>query len=151
MKTSRKQKTQQMVEGFIAVQKAIGTRKGGLFQKYGLSRSQVHILYALHHGRELTVKDIASKMGITSSAATQIIEGMVMTGFVERKQDQKDRRIVHVAFSETGKKRFDIFKNEHTEQIMETFSVLSDRELEALIAINRKIIGKLEEAHANHS
>ncbi len=151
MTQSRKEKIQEMFEGFMSLQKALGTRKDSFFQKYDLNRSQVHILYAIAQGKELTVKDVASKMGITSSAATQMIEGLVIAGFIQRSHDKKDRRIVHINFSDNGKKKFETFKKNHMERIAKTFETISDKELDAMITIPRKVLNNLETADRSHS
>lgn len=123
----------------MSLQKAMGTRKDHFLKKFGLTAPQMHILYAVAHKR-LTVKDIASKMGITSSAATQIIEGLVNLNYVERKPDSQDHRVVHVQFSREGKKKFENFKQSHQERMGQIFAALTDQELDALISIPRKIL-----------
>lgn len=148
-KSSRSQKIQQMFEGFMSLQKALGTRKDSFFKQYRLTKPQMHILYSISQCGNLTVKDIASKMGITSSAATQMIEGLVDEKFIERTHDNNDRRIVHVAFSTPGKKRFEAFKKAHIERVARTFEVLSDKELDALITIPKKVLEKLETSDHN--
>jgi|GEM_PF-1438796 len=143
-KQPRQQKIQEMFEGFMALQKAIGASKDNFFQKYNLGRSQAQILYAIAHEKTVTVKDIATKMGVTSSAATQMIECLVDQGFVQRSHDNKDRRIVNIQFSPEGKKRFEIFKKDHINRIAELFEVLTDEELEMFIQLPKKVLQKIE-------
>jgi len=140
----RKEKIQNLFEGLMALKKVIGTRRERFLKQTDLSSQQMHILYMLAHEDRLTVKDVAAMMGITSSAATQIIEGLVKSGYVERIRDNEDRRVVHLQFSAQGKTNFENFKKAHMERIGLAFEVLTDQELELLINIPTKIL-----AHAN--
>lgn len=137
------ERAEKVFEGFMALQKALGTHKDKFFADYGLSRAQVHILYAIAHYSSVTVKDIAEKMGITSSAATQIIEGLVKLDFVERAQDKEDRRVVHLKFSKKGEAKFKAFKKDHMARFAQRIAVLTEQELELLMGIPEKILNNL--------
>jgi DNA-binding MarR family transcriptional regulator len=137
---TRQQKIQQLFEGFMYLQKTMGTRKHEFLKKFGLTIPQMHILYSLDQNKMLTVKDVSQKMGITSSAATQIIEGLVNAGYIERKADEADRRVVHIQFSSSGEKKFAEFRQAHLQHISRIFSGLSDQELDLLIELPKKIL-----------
>ena len=123
----------------MTLQKAMGTQKDAFLQTYGLTRPQVHILYSLLDG-PMTVKEIAARMGITSSAATQIIQGLVNAHYVSRRPDKKDRRIVHIYFSAEGQSRFEKFREEHMVRLALIFEGLTDAELDLLISIPKKAL-----------
>ena len=124
----------------MALRKAMGPRKECFLHQHGLTGPQLHILYALAHVGNFNVKEIAAKMGVTSSAATQIIEGLVKAGYVERNQDEHDRRIVHVEFSVPGKRKFENIRRAHMERVCLLFNVLSDSEIDLLIGISEKVL-----------
>jgi DNA-binding MarR family transcriptional regulator len=65
---------------------------------------------------------------------------LVKLGYVERKRDEQDRRIVHLQFSTKGKIKFLDFKKVHMERIASIFEVLSEPELDLLINIPQKIL-----------
>ncbi len=112
------------------------------FREFHLHPAQVRILYFVKHRGSVTVKDIADVMGATSSAATQLVESMVKVGFLERKHDARDRRKVHVGLSDKGKAKFQKFRKDHLAWVRKLLSPLSDRELEQLIAIQKKVMRK---------
>ena len=144
MTSTRQPKIQKVFEEMLTMQKAIGTRKDRFLKKFGLTRPQTNILYALSHGNKLMVKDVARQMGITSGAATQIIEGLVKAGYVERRHNQKDRRKVQILFCEEGKKQFEKFKIKHMERIGQVFEALDDQEIDLLIKLAQKISGRVQ-------
>ena len=142
MDTLRRKKIQDIFEGFMVLQKAMGTQKDNFLKGYDLTRPQMHILYVLAQDGELTVKEVAARMGITSSAATQIIQGLVNSSYVERQPDTRDRRIVHIVFSLEGKKKFEKFRKAHIERLGLIFDILSDEELDLLIDIPKKALAQ---------
>ena len=141
---NHKQKIQNIFEGFMSMQKAMSSRKDLFLKQFELTVPQMHILYSIAQGKTLTVKDIATKMGITSSAATQIIQGLVKSGYVERKNDDRDGRVIHIQFSKEGQLKFKKFREAHLERISKIFASLTDQELDLLIEIPKKVL-----LHAN--
>ncbi len=53
-----------------------------------------------------TVKGVAADLGITSSAATQLIDGLVTSDYVIREINKQDRRTVVVSLSKRRKRRW---------------------------------------------
>lgn len=54
-------------------------------------------------GKGLRVSEIASFLGVTNSAVTQIITSLEKSGYVLREMDREDRRAVRVELSNRGK------------------------------------------------
>jgi DNA-binding MarR family transcriptional regulator len=79
---------------------------------------------AIGEQQRITMTNIASTIGVTLSTATHTINSLVDKGFVERVQDQRDRRVVHVKFSRKG-------RNIHR-YVVESRRVLSQSILERL-------------------
>jgi len=68
----------------------------------GLSPSQAITLMHLHHSGVSDVTEIAERVGVTSAAASQLIERMVQMGLVVRSESQEDRRYKQVELTEQG-------------------------------------------------
>ncbi len=67
-----------------------------------LSLSEFKCLRAFRNDTELSVKDIAHRMSLTSSRLTRIIDGLVKKRFVTRHIDPHDRRIINVRLTKQG-------------------------------------------------
>ncbi|TSC65959.1 MAG: MarR family transcriptional regulator [Candidatus Doudnabacteria bacterium Gr01-1014_77] len=102
------------------------------------------VMYFISEGGSKTIKDIAEIMNISSSAATQMIEGLVKNGFLERVVHPTDRRSVQISMSKIGRKTFDQFKIQHLRQMQNLLVSLSDAEIEILLKIPAKILKQLE-------
>ena len=67
-----------------------------------LSLSEFKCLRAFRNDTELSVKDIAHRMSLTSSRLTRIIDGLVRKHYVTRHIDPQDRRIINVRLTRQG-------------------------------------------------
>jgi len=70
---------------------------------YGISISQSHILDTLAEEGDLTMQQLARRMFKSVSTMTRVVAQLVRRGYVKRRQDPEDRRIVHVSITPQGK------------------------------------------------
>ncbi|MCB2204760.1 MarR family transcriptional regulator [bacterium] len=71
-------------------------------ERANISLSEFKCLRAFRNDTELSVKDIAHRMSLTSSRLTRIIDGLVKKRFVTRHIDPEDRRIINVRLTKQG-------------------------------------------------
>jgi DNA-binding MarR family transcriptional regulator len=62
-------------------------------KEQGLSMGQLGALMRLHHGGACGVSDIGLQLGVTSAAASQMIDRLAQMGLLERTEDPHDRRV----------------------------------------------------------
>lgn len=74
-----------------------------LMAETGLSPSQLGTLMRLRHCRSIGVSEIGGHIGITTPAASQLVDRLVVQGLLERTEDPIDRRYKQVSLSEKGK------------------------------------------------
>lgn len=102
--------------------------------------AQMGMLMVIEQCGESTVKDVAKTLGITSSAATQLVDGLVMGGYLTRKISTEDRRAVTLALSKKSKNQVERMKKHTLERFLTVFKVLNDTEFNRYLALNKKII-----------
>lgn len=129
-------------EAISGLQRIMSAEMPRHLKKYKLSRPQVGLMFYLSYHPDCTIKDIAAMMNISSSAATQIVEGIVRSGWVARGPDPDDRRSVRVKMSAKGELKFSQLKKAHFKYMQYLLADLSDKEMELLISIPEKIIHK---------
>ncbi|MDI3496184.1 MAG: hypothetical protein PWQ35_205 [Patescibacteria group bacterium] len=110
-----------------------------------ITPSQGFILRFVAKNSPTNIKTITQTLNITSSAATQLVGGLVDKGYLVRQANPDDRRIVTLSLSEKGKKLFKEFKEQGLQKMIELFDTLSDKELEQYANLNEKIIDSLLE------
>lgn len=146
MADSRKELVQQFFETLSATHRLLGNGHGsyGAEERGAKERRkpQTELLYILSRAKEMTIKQIAAAMYITSSAATQMVETLVKEGLLQRSDDPKDRRVVIVRLTSQGKTHFNNFKKSHLSQIDQALRKLSNEDLKQAIRIRRKIISE---------
>ena len=83
-------------------------RSGRDFKRFmdetGLSFSQLNVLMRLYHGGNSGVSEIGEQMGVTSAAASQAIDRLVLQGLIERSEDPRDRRAKRLVLTPKGRR-----------------------------------------------
>ena len=70
---------------------------------YGISISQSHILDTLAEEGDMTMQQLARRMFKSVSTMTRVVGQLVRRGYVKRRQNSEDRRVVHVSITPQGK------------------------------------------------
>jgi len=68
----------------------------------GLSMSQVNALFHIHRSGGCGVTDLGDNLGITSAAASQMLERLVQQQLILRTEDPDDRRVKQLVLTEKG-------------------------------------------------
>lgn len=104
-----------------------------------ITPSQWGAILTIEELGESTVKDVADALGITSSAATQLINGLVDNGYVLRTASKKDRRTVLLKLSKKTKVHVAQMKKQLVRKFLKLFEVLNEKEFSQYLALNKKI------------
>lgn len=77
-------------------------RAKGKYQEFDLNRSQASILFTLHRRSSMSQKELASSLNMTPPSITSAIQKMEREGYITRKPDEADQRIMRLALTEKG-------------------------------------------------
>jgi DNA-binding MarR family transcriptional regulator len=69
----------------------------------GLSMSQLGALLNLHHSESCAVSDLGEHLGVSSAAASQLLERLVQQHLIARSEDPDDRRVKQVVLTPEGR------------------------------------------------
>lgn len=72
-----------------------------------LSFSQVAALHVVDRENTVNVNEISNKLNLSMSATSRMIDELVKKGFIQRKEDQKNRRLKIISLTLNG----EIFMN----------------------------------------
>ena len=75
--------------------------------------------------KQVTVNHLAETANTTPGAVTQIVDGLIAKGFLERQKDETDKRKVFVQFSTEGKEKYNRMKEKHMQFLQSLFEVLT--------------------------
>jgi DNA-binding MarR family transcriptional regulator len=72
------------------------------FAGTALSTSRAHLLWELHSLGPSTQQSLATALGVTPRNVTGLVDGLEVTGYLERKPHPHDRRAVLVTLTDRG-------------------------------------------------
>lgn len=108
-------------------------------QSYGLNPTEFTVMEVLYSKGEQPIQIIGNKVLLASSSITYVIDQLEKKNFVERKVNEKDRRVTLVSLTDQGHKIMEDIFPQHTEIINELYSELSDDELSQLSESMKKV------------
>ena len=103
-----------------------------------LTYSQWQALNHVRKQKKVSIKQLAALLDVTSSAATQIVDGLVKKDFLVRERSREDRRVQKISLS----KRSFVQMEESMEKICPIFDVLDDDELGEYRRLTEKLAGR---------
>jgi len=98
----------------------------------------LRLLY-LAEDRHLRIGTIASNLEIGTNNTTQLVDGLVRDGLVERMTAPDDKRVIYAVLSEAGAALFAYVFPMNASRIQETWAPLSDKEKQLLIHLLARI------------
>ena len=81
----------------------IGKKAQELYAEYDLNRAQSGILFALHQEDSMSQKELAKRLNVTPPSITSMIKKMEQEGYITRKADEQDQRVMRLTLAQKGK------------------------------------------------
>ncbi len=108
-------------------------------RRFGGGRGGFLILSRLMEEDGLTQRQLADSVGIRAQSLSEALLGMEGKGYICRRPDAADRRVIRVYATEEGKAFFKEHQIRLARRAEEMFGVLSDREKQTLYGLLQKI------------
>jgi DNA-binding MarR family transcriptional regulator len=109
----------------------------------GLSRAEVGLLAALSSGPH-RITELAAREGISQPGVTQLVNRLQERGWVERRTDPQDGRVVVVAITGAGGEELERVRAEYRALLHEEITALDDEQVETLAAAVGILDGLIE-------
>ncbi len=140
MARDREQLVQEFFANFAVLKRQSTLSFGQAAGKVGLSLSQSEVLFVIKKNQPINSKELADLMQLSPGAVTQLVENLVQAGYLERTNDEKDRRVQLLSLSKDGLNKVIELKEYVHQQASEMANVLSDQELESMFNLQGKLI-----------
>ena len=111
----------------------------------GLSRSMIGTLFHLSHRDHAGVTDLGEHLGVSSAAASQMLEHLVEEGLIQRTEDPDDRRMKMITLTEKGSRVIKESVSARLGWVEELTTKFSEKEKELITSALELIIAKAEE------
>lgn len=99
-------------DDFVRSIRRARARNAGKHDADGLSLAQYLLLVPLLDEEPLASGELAARAAVSPPSATRMIDTLQRSGLVERSSCPKDRRVVHVRLTDTGRTKLEA-KREH--------------------------------------
>jgi len=139
----RKQLIEKVIDDIYELRKRISSEMHLYFVQANITHSQGLVLNLIKKKGIINIKELASLLSTTSSAATQLVDGLVNKGFLIRKRNPQDRRALKIELTEKAQKQGEILKNKSFETLASIFNILDDEELSKYYEINNKLLANI--------
>lgn len=134
------------------LERLISVRLDQVFQEHGLEAWEFDVLATLRRSGspfELSAGQLLNSMMITSGTMTNRIDRLEHRGFVGRRKDPTDGRVVLVALTPAGRRRVDAALQAHAVNELNIINSLSQRDRNELIRVLRRLHLSLDRNHQN--
>jgi len=122
----------------------LGKLKNALDTESIATPLQIDALIYLRKHPKSTVSSLGKYLNLSSSAVAQLTDRLVVSGFIARKDDPHDRRIVRLILTEKGKQIFEDIYKEKINKVKMLAPFVSDKDLNDLTRIYSKIFKKIQ-------
>ena len=93
---------------------------------------QFHLLFILEEKGNLSMTELSKELLISKQQMTPLVDKLIKLGFVLRKYNKVDRRVINISLSSSGKKYIEKMKTGIYDMMKTKFHNLSDNDLSKL-------------------
>ncbi|RLD97026.1 MAG: hypothetical protein DRJ13_12895 [Bacteroidetes bacterium] len=111
----------------------------------GLSRSMIGTLFHLIHRDHTGVTDLSEHLGVSSAAASQMLERLVEEGLIQRSENPDDRRMKQIILTDEGHRVIKETIDARLGWLEELTANFSEEEKEQITSALELIINKAKE------
>lgn len=148
--TNRRQLVEDIFKNFHLILHKMKAKEDNSRNPSRITPSQWFVLGIIRRCKNSSVKNISEMLGTSSSAATQLVDGLVKNGYVKRRDNPKDHRLIQLELSPKGKKQIAVMKKRRINRLAKLFDALSDSELETCLRLNKKIASRFLDKKSKH-
>ena len=116
----------------------------GTAEHRALHHSQHHLLELVSNYDGTMQQDLAEKMDIRPSSMTELLGKLEQAGYIARKKDGDDQRIMRVFITEKGQQHVEKSQKAAAELTMNLFDCLTDGEQAHLLALVQKVSANID-------
>lgn len=130
--TTRAEAVEAVIAGYEALMHRLADSHAPEFLEIAITMPQAKLLYLLGASGELHMSELVTRLGVSLSTVSGLVDRVVDHGFALRREDPTDRRQVLVGLTAAGTAFIDRFRELNARQMRDLLDDLDDTELEHL-------------------
>lgn len=143
-KVSKKTAIAEIVQSFRRIFKAIQQYSEEVLKEFGVTGPQLWLLKTLRQEGGTSVSELSQKMYLHISTVSGIIDRLEAKGYVARKREAPDRRIVMVHLTNAGRRIVDKAPEPSQGKLLYSLQKLSEKEILEMHETLQKIVRLME-------
>ncbi len=115
--------------------------------EHNVPMSHIQVLAMLGEAGMMTVSEISQRLGIAKPNITPLVDRLIAEGFVERRRDQSDRRVVWIVLLPGGEQQLRSIQSTIVDHTMQWVGTIPDKdfyELERSLQSIVRILNQVE-------
>ena len=115
--------------------------------EHNMPMSHVQVLTMLGDLGAMSVSEISKRLGIAKPNITPLIDRLIADGYVERRRDARDRRVVNVVLLPAGEEKLQLIRETIVRQVMRWTSTIPEKdffELERALKVISEVLGNAQ-------
>ena len=124
---------------FTVLQRCFVLKLSKELSRGNVSFSQYCLLSFLREQKELTMSEVAQRMGHTTAASTGLVDRLEKLGLVRRAHGKEDRRKVHVRITASGAALVGEVRDDMVSNLLKMMAALDPHEQKTWLQIYEKI------------
>jgi DNA-binding MarR family transcriptional regulator len=141
----RKSQIETIMQSFQATKQKLLKITHFLSDRDQIPYSQWMVLHIIYHDEGIGIKELSHMLGISSSAATQLVNNLVKKGTLVCEKNLEDRRALKIRLAKNTKQLIEAARTQAFEKIYLFFDSLTDEELEQLSKLSKKVANNVLE------
>jgi DNA-binding MarR family transcriptional regulator len=141
----RKNQIERILQSFQATKHKLFTGTIILSARNQIPNSQWIVLRIIEQNEGIGVKELSRMLGISSSAATQLIDPLVKKGHLICEKSPEDRRALKMRLTDEAKELINVTKIQASQKAYSFFDVLTDEELQTFCELSIKVVKNIME------
>jgi DNA-binding MarR family transcriptional regulator len=141
----RKAQIERLVQKFHAIRQKMLKGTFLLSAHNQIPNSQWIVLHSVLHSEGIGIKELSQMLGISSSAATQLVDSLVKKGHLVREVNPEDRRALNIRVSKRTRDSINCGKSQAFKKVYSLFDALTDEEFQTYCDLTQKVVDKILE------
>ncbi len=141
---SREKHIEALIESIHDLRRVIVSYLDFIYNQYNINFRQLLSLQLIEREQIVSVKQLSESLGITSSAATQMVDVLVKKGYLSREESARDRRLMDVMLTSEGRDLLRVIQQDIRGKQKHLFEQFSDDEIVQFIQLIRKTVETIE-------
>ncbi len=141
----RKSQIEAILQSFQATKQKLLKITHVLSDRNQIPYSQWMVLHIIYHNEGIGIKELSHMLGISSSAATQLVNNLVKKGTLVCEKSAEDHRALKIRLAKNTKELVEAARTQTFEKIYLVFDSLTDEELQQLSELSKKVANNILE------